>query len=190
MASDCCNLKMNAFFAANKSGKSAESYVRGWSPKLSNDPYVVEYAADLTVPQDFGEPGAILVTNLHDRELFLMEIVVHGFNKGPVFFSANTWIHSRKHNSESRIIFKNQVIIARPPLFLNSLIRMRLHLSSVFGYVDRLISRPKRQLALRIFVVRTCRSYVATGEERGSCTRECTIMMCIMTWAILIKVKS
>ncbi|PIN26116.1 Linoleate 13S-lipoxygenase [Handroanthus impetiginosus] len=94
-----------------KSGKTAESFVRGWLPKLSDNPYVVEYGADLTVPQDFGQPGAILVTNFHDKEFFLMEIVVHGFSKGPVFFRADTWIHSRKDNPESRIIFKNQTYL-------------------------------------------------------------------------------
>ncbi|GER56427.1 lipoxygenase [Striga asiatica] len=94
-----------------KSGKTAESYVRGWFPKLSNDPYVVEYCADLTVPHDFGQPGAILVTNFLDKEFFLMDIVIHGFSKGPVFFHADTWIHSRKHNPESRIIFKNHAYL-------------------------------------------------------------------------------
>ena len=38
-----------------------------------------------------------------------MEIVIHGFEKGPIFFPANSWIHSRKDNPESRIIFKNKV---------------------------------------------------------------------------------
>lgn len=95
--------------AVSKSGKSAESFVRGWLPKLLDNPYVVEYGADLVVPKDFGEPGAIVVTNFHDKELFLMEIVVHGFRNGPIFFMADTWIHSKKDNPQSRIIFKNQV---------------------------------------------------------------------------------
>ncbi|KAL0385385.1 UNVERIFIED_CONTAM: Lipoxygenase 6, chloroplastic [Sesamum radiatum] len=94
-----------------KSGKSVESFVRGWLPKLSNNPHVVEYGADLTVPQDFGQPGAILVTNFHDKEFFMMEVVVHGFSQGPIFFWADTWIHSRKDNPESRIIFKNQAYL-------------------------------------------------------------------------------
>ncbi|KAL0421537.1 UNVERIFIED_CONTAM: Lipoxygenase 6, chloroplastic [Sesamum latifolium] len=94
-----------------KSGKSVGSFVRGWLPKLSNNPHVVEYGADLTVPQDFGQPGAILVTNFHDKEFFLMEVVVHGFSQGPIFFWADTWIHSRKDNPESRIIFKNQAYL-------------------------------------------------------------------------------
>lgn len=99
----------NIFFAVTKSGKCAESYVRGLAKPSSKHPYIVEYTADFTVPNDFGRPGAILITNFLDRELYLVEIVVHNFNEGPQFFPANTWIHSRRDNPESRIIFRNQV---------------------------------------------------------------------------------
>ena len=92
-----------------KSGKIAESYVRGWLSKPSDHPYIVEYAANFRVPRDFGRPGAIIITNFLDKEIHLVQIVVHNFNEGPIFFSANTWIHSRKDNPESRIIFQNQV---------------------------------------------------------------------------------
>lgn len=85
------------------------SSVRGWLPRPSNHSHVVEYDANFTVPHDFGNPGAILITNLHGKEFYMLEIVIHGFDGGPVFFPANSWIHSRKDNSESRIFFKNQV---------------------------------------------------------------------------------
>ncbi|XP_052204408.1 lipoxygenase 6, chloroplastic isoform X2 [Diospyros lotus] len=94
-----------------KSGKIVESSVRGWLPTPSSHPYIVEYAANFRVPNDFGRPGAVLITNFHGREFHLMEIVIHGFKDGPVFFPANTWIHSRKDNPESRIIFSNQAYL-------------------------------------------------------------------------------
>lgn len=96
------------------SGKIVESAVRGWLPKPLPSKYshVIEYAANFTVPSDFGCPGAILITNLHGKEFYLLEIIIHGFDKGPFFFPANTWIHSQKDNPESRIIFKNQVRIS------------------------------------------------------------------------------
>lgn len=97
------------FFLATESGKNAEAIVRGWSPKLSEDPYIDEYTADFTVPRDFGQPGAILITNCQVREFFLTEIVLLGFSEGPVFFWADTNIHSGKDNPESRIIFQNEV---------------------------------------------------------------------------------
>lgn len=93
------------------SGKSVQSSVRGWLPKPSNHVHIVEYAAEFTVPCDFGNPGAVLVTNLHGKEFYLVEIVIHGISRGPFFFSANTWIHSQKDNPESRIIFRNQAYL-------------------------------------------------------------------------------
>lgn len=80
-------------------------------PVTSSNVNIFQYEANFGVPSDFGNPGAILITNLHGKEFYLLEIVVHGFDGGPVFFPANTWIHSRKDNAESRIIFKNQVRI-------------------------------------------------------------------------------
>ncbi|KAL8111659.1 hypothetical protein AgCh_019396 [Apium graveolens] len=94
-----------------KSGKSIDSFVRGWMPKPSNHPNIVEYAANFTVPHDFGLPGAILITNFYGKEFFLREIIIHGFREGPVFFPGYTWIHSRNANPESRIIFKNDVYL-------------------------------------------------------------------------------
>ncbi|EEF47517.1 lipoxygenase 6, chloroplastic [Ricinus communis] len=94
-----------------KSGKSVQSSVRGWLPKPSSHAHIVEYAADFMVPSDFGTPGAVLITNLHNKEFYLMEIVIHGFDDSPFFFSANTWIHSQKDNPESRIIFRNQAYL-------------------------------------------------------------------------------
>ncbi|OIW18006.1 hypothetical protein TanjilG_07590 [Lupinus angustifolius] len=93
------------------SGKSVQSNVRGWIPKPSSVSYIVEYDANFTVPSDFGYPCAILITNLHAKEFYLLEIVIHGFNGEPIFFPANTWIHSHNDNHESRIIFCNQAYL-------------------------------------------------------------------------------
>ncbi|XP_020110641.1 lipoxygenase 6, chloroplastic [Ananas comosus] len=95
-----------------KSGKrSAEAAVRGWLPKPSNHPSIVEYAANFTVPSNFSRPGAVIITNLHSKEFYLVEIVVHGFNDVPVHFPANSWIHSRNDNPQSRVIFSNQAYL-------------------------------------------------------------------------------
>ena len=83
--------------------------MKGWLPKPANGVHVLDYAANFTVPRDFGSLGAVLITNLHAKEFYLMEVVVHGFDVDPIYFPANTWIHSRNDNSDSRIIFKNHV---------------------------------------------------------------------------------
>ncbi|XP_015957987.1 lipoxygenase 6, chloroplastic [Arachis duranensis] len=93
------------------SRKSVESYVKGWLPKPSKVSYIVEYSAELRVPSDFGSPGALLITNLHAKEFYLLKVVIHGFSGGPIFFPANTWIHSRNDNPKSRIIFNNQAYL-------------------------------------------------------------------------------
>lgn len=83
--------------------------MRGWLPQASGNPLLAEYVANLTVQSDFGRPGAIVITNLHSKEFYLMEIVIHGFSGGPVIFPSNSWIHSRSDNPQSRILFSNQV---------------------------------------------------------------------------------
>uniref|UniRef100_A0A7N1A9D3 Lipoxygenase n=1 Tax=Kalanchoe fedtschenkoi TaxID=63787 RepID=A0A7N1A9D3_KALFE len=92
-----------------QSGKSVEANVKGWLPKPSED--IIEYAADFTVPNDFGKPGAVIITNHHYKEIYLVQIVLHGFFSGPIPFPANSWIHSRNDNYDSRIIFKNQAYL-------------------------------------------------------------------------------
>ncbi|GMH01513.1 hypothetical protein Nepgr_003352 [Nepenthes gracilis] len=94
-----------------KSGKSVESYVRGWASEPSGHSRTVEYTANFTVPYDFGDPGAVLITNFHNKEFHLVEIVLHWFEGGPIFFPANTWIYSQDNNPESRIIFRNQAFL-------------------------------------------------------------------------------
>ncbi|PKA54495.1 Lipoxygenase 6, chloroplastic [Apostasia shenzhenica] len=91
--------------------KSARIAVRGWLPKPANHSYLTEYAANFSVPSDFGRPGAVTVTNLQSKEFYLMELVVHGFADGPIFFPANSWIHSQKDCLDGRLIFSNQAYL-------------------------------------------------------------------------------
>ncbi|KAK9120026.1 hypothetical protein Scep_018119 [Stephania cephalantha] len=94
-----------------KSGKSVESAARGWLPRQSDEAHIVDYTADLIIPSNFGCPGALLITNLLGKEFFLIEITLHGFREGPIFFPANSWIHSQNDNRESRIIFRNKAYL-------------------------------------------------------------------------------
>ncbi|XP_033515786.1 lipoxygenase 6, chloroplastic-like [Nicotiana tomentosiformis] len=94
-----------------KSGKILECYAGSWLPKASDNPSIVEYTANFIVPSDFRRPGAIILTNFHDKEVHLVQIVIHGFGEGPITFPANTWIHSWKDDPDSRIIFRNQAYL-------------------------------------------------------------------------------
>ncbi|KAK8310339.1 hypothetical protein V6Z12_D02G180800 [Gossypium hirsutum] len=70
-----------------------------------------EIDPDFTLPSDFGRPGAVLITNQHAKEFHLLEIVIQDFDGVPIYFPANTWIHSLNDNPESRIIFRNQAYL-------------------------------------------------------------------------------
>ncbi|GAB2220415.1 hypothetical protein Droror1_Dr00008065 [Drosera rotundifolia] len=95
-----------------KSGRTVESYVRGWSSKPSSEhPHSVNYDASFVVPYDFGNPGAVLITNFQDKEFYLVEIALYWFDGELIYFPARSWIHPRNDNPESRIIFRNQAYL-------------------------------------------------------------------------------
>lgn len=70
---------------------------------------MVKYEADLVVPPDFGEVGAILVENEHHKEMHLTDILLDGLPFGSVHFNCNTWVHPKFDNPEKRIFFTNKV---------------------------------------------------------------------------------
>ncbi|CAA6668318.1 unnamed protein product [Spirodela intermedia] len=74
--------------------KSTETAVGGWLPRPSEKPYFIEYTADFSLP-----------------EVFLTDIVVHGFSDGPIFFPAHTWIQPQTLDPNRRIIFSNQAYL-------------------------------------------------------------------------------
>ncbi|KAK7341600.1 hypothetical protein VNO80_24536 [Phaseolus coccineus] len=68
----------------------------------------VRYEAEFEVPESFGEIGALLVENEHHREMFVREIVLDGFELGPVRFACESWLHSKHDNPEKRVFFPNK----------------------------------------------------------------------------------
>ncbi|XP_078447587.1 lipoxygenase 6, chloroplastic-like [Wolffia australiana] len=80
----------------------------GLFQRESEKPYHVDFTASFSVPADFGLPGAILVANAHSKEVFLSEIVIHGFGDGPIFFPAHTFIQPQTLVPNKRIIFSSQ----------------------------------------------------------------------------------
>ncbi|XP_031477303.1 lipoxygenase 6, chloroplastic [Nymphaea colorata] len=111
----------------NGTKKSAEVAVRGWLPKHSHRPNILEYTAEFNVDPDFGLPGAVIVTNLHDKEFYLVEIMIQGFDEGSIFFPANSWVHSQHDNPEKRVFFSNQAYLpSQTPSGLNELRKSEL----------------------------------------------------------------
>ncbi|KAF9593481.1 hypothetical protein IFM89_023530 [Coptis chinensis] len=66
--------------------------------------------AKFFIDSNFGIPGAIAVTNKHQKEFFLESIVVEGLACGPVHFSCNSWAQSKQDHPGKRVFFSNKVI--------------------------------------------------------------------------------
>lgn len=90
--------------------KSKESVLKDWSQKSNLKSEKVNYTSDILVDSDFGIPGAITITNKHQKEFYLESITIEGFTCGPVYFPCNSWVQSTNDHPDPRIFFSNQVI--------------------------------------------------------------------------------
>ncbi|KAF5466362.1 hypothetical protein F2P56_016293 [Juglans regia] len=102
--------------------KSNEAILKDWSKKSNVKAERVNYTAEFMLNSSFGVPGAILVTNNHQKEFFLETITVEGFAGDPVHFFCNSWVQSRKDHPGKRIFFSNQPYLpSETPAGLRSL---------------------------------------------------------------------
>lgn len=88
--------------------KSTPAVVKDWSKKTNIKAERVNYTAEFTVDSNFGDPGAITVTNKHQKEFFLESITIEGFACGPVHFPCNSWVQSKKDHPGKRVFFSNK----------------------------------------------------------------------------------
>ncbi|KAH7547072.1 hypothetical protein FEM48_Zijuj01G0268400 [Ziziphus jujuba var. spinosa] len=88
--------------------KSNEAALQDWSKKSNVKTERVNYTAEFVVDSNFGVPGAITVTNKHQKEFFLEAITIEGFACGPVHFPCNSWVQSKKDHPGKRIFFSNE----------------------------------------------------------------------------------
>ncbi|GJZ48289.1 lipoxygenase 1 [Tanacetum coccineum] len=91
--------------------KSKEAVLKDWSQKANLKSEKVNYTSDISVESDFGVPGAITITNKHQKEFYLESITIEGFACGPVYFPCNSWVQSVNDHAEPRIFFSYQVNI-------------------------------------------------------------------------------
>ncbi|PSR96203.1 Linoleate 13S-lipoxygenase [Actinidia chinensis var. chinensis] len=88
--------------------KSNQAVLKDWSEKSNLKTERVNYIAEFTVDSNFGIPGAITVSNKHQKEFFMESITIEGFACGPVHFPCNSWVQSTKDHPGKRIFFSNQ----------------------------------------------------------------------------------
>ncbi|KAI3773304.1 hypothetical protein L1987_47829 [Smallanthus sonchifolius] len=89
--------------------RSKESVLKDWSQKSNLKSEKVNYTSDILVGSDFGIPGAISITNKHQKEFYLEGITIEGFACGPVYFPCNYWVQSTNDHPNTRVFFSNQV---------------------------------------------------------------------------------
>jgi lipoxygenase len=87
--------------------RSKEAVLKDWSKKSNVKAERVNYTAEFTIDSNFGMPGAILISNKHQKEFFVESITVEGFASGPVYFPCNSWVQSKKDHPAKRIFFSN-----------------------------------------------------------------------------------
>ncbi|WJX38978.1 linoleate 13S-lipoxygenase [Trifolium repens] len=76
--------------------------------KTEND---VQYEATFEIPTNFGNVGAVLVENEHNKELFLKNIVLDGFPDGPVHLNCQSWIQPNHDTPTKRVFFTNKMYL-------------------------------------------------------------------------------
>lgn len=89
--------------------KSKQAVIKDWSEKSNLKTERVNYTAEFVVDSKFGVPGAITVTNKHQKEFYLETITIEGFACGPVHFPCNSWVQPKKDHPGKRIFFCNKV---------------------------------------------------------------------------------
>lgn len=99
--------------------RSGQAVLKDWSKKSNLKTERVNYIADFVVDSNFGVPGAITVTNKHQQEFFLESITLEGFACGPVHFSCNSSVQSRRDHRGKRVFFSNQVSFLSDFFFLS-----------------------------------------------------------------------
>ncbi|KAF3452586.1 hypothetical protein FNV43_RR03019 [Rhamnella rubrinervis] len=87
--------------------------IKGFAQKKGREGEVIKYETTFKVGKDFGEVGAILVENEHRREMYLTDIVLHGFPNGPVNVVCNSWVHSKFQNPQKRVFFTTKSYLPR-----------------------------------------------------------------------------
>ncbi|KAL8204476.1 hypothetical protein R6Q57_010099 [Mikania cordata] len=90
--------------------KVSEECVKNWSKcatRKANGVDCFSFEVELVIDADFGEPGAILVRNNDNKELYVETISVDGF----FHFACNSWIQPSHISKEQMIFFSNKAYL-------------------------------------------------------------------------------
>ncbi|XP_058094148.1 linoleate 9S-lipoxygenase A-like [Magnolia sinica] len=94
---------------------------KGKSNEL-NDTNTITYGITFQVDRDFGIPGALLVTNLHKHEFFLVSVMLKIPGKRDIHFDCNSWVYPIHKTKMNRVFFSNTCYLPeRTPIALREL---------------------------------------------------------------------
>ncbi|XP_074275409.1 linoleate 13S-lipoxygenase 2-1, chloroplastic-like [Silene latifolia] len=88
--------------------ETEKATIKAYAHRTSNNEGVVNYEAEFKVPAYFGEVGAVVVENEHHKEMYVTQILIHGFILGPLRFTCNSWVHPKSDSPLPRIFFTNK----------------------------------------------------------------------------------
>lgn len=100
---------------------SAKVELQNWDAKhntIAADPGT-RYSITFNVDKEFGQPGALLVTNHHDHEFYLDSVTLNDPEDSSqhIHFLCNSWIYNISNYDGPRVFFTNQAWLPRetPP---------------------------------------------------------------------------
>ncbi|KAG0579870.1 hypothetical protein KC19_4G130100 [Ceratodon purpureus] len=89
--------------------RSKETFIKDWAEKARVVADKVQYTAEFSINiAEFGQPGAILIRNLHQAEHYLESIALR-LPSGTVYFPCHSYIAASGRDLKPRIFFTNQV---------------------------------------------------------------------------------
>ncbi|XP_010913914.3 linoleate 13S-lipoxygenase 2-1, chloroplastic [Elaeis guineensis] len=102
--------------------KTVADYAHKISQDEDEEKNEITYQGNFTLPVNFGDIGAIFVTNEHHKEMYLKDIVLI-IDDQTCTIDCQSWVHSKYDNPEKRIFFTSKSYL--PSQTPNGLRRLR-----------------------------------------------------------------
>lgn len=94
--------------AASGIGKrSKDIFIKDWAEKATVQADKVQYTAEFSIDAGFGEPGAVLIRNTHQSEIYLESIALQ-MQSETVYFPCHSYITAFSNDPKPRVFFSNK----------------------------------------------------------------------------------
>ncbi|XP_038714172.1 probable linoleate 9S-lipoxygenase 7 isoform X2 [Tripterygium wilfordii] len=86
---------------------SRKAYLKHGKSSKHDSMKITKYKIAFHVDQDFGIPGALLITNQHKHKFFLKSASLEVFDNQTIHFDCRSWVYPFKQTKADRIFFSN-----------------------------------------------------------------------------------